>query len=89
LVILNRPAVSYYLTQNFGKTIILRLSKNIILVFYFIYFGVALAEVKEDVYGKAQGYPIARGFPYSYEPKFRVGSYSGRATDEFYKDRDI
>jgi CubicO group peptidase (beta-lactamase class C family) len=47
------------------------------------------SEVKEQYFGKSEGYPIARGFPFSYEPKYRVGAYSGRAIDEFFKDRDI
>lgn len=47
------------------------------------------AEVKEQYFGKSDGYPTARGFPFSYEPKYRVGAYSGRAIDEFFKDRDI
>jgi CubicO group peptidase (beta-lactamase class C family) len=38
----------------------------------------AVAEVKEDLYGKAEGYPFELGWPFRTIPKFRAGALTGK-----------
>lgn len=47
------------------------------------------AEVKEELYGKSQGYPYQAGWPFNAQPPYRVGASGGRAVAALYANRPV